>query len=112
MLTAHQRIALTRAGFLFEPITGGGFVAIWPHPTTAWPYEWQGGDEPDERHDVEPIAVDDVRFIVWPNRVPARQVVLSAAGYDKENSLLHWVPELDDAAVAARERLQDFVERL
>lgn len=67
-LTAHQRIALTRAGFRIEDDEiDGTFVAILDHPTRADAYDWTWHEYsrgPVRREDVPSIELPFVAFRV------------------------------------------------
>ena len=111
MLTAHERLRLKIAGFRFEPSdcgTPGAFYAIWPQQQEAWAHQYCGAEV--ELADVDPIIVDEVVFRVIPTNPSLERVWVCATDFD--HNLVHFVPELDEDGVAARERLQAFVETL
>ncbi len=111
-LTAHQRIALTRIGFRFEPWGARGFFAVLDHNTTAWPMRLNYSSR-YACSELSPVEIAEIRFAVFPGRDDMEiQVRASSEFLASSGGLVFFEPYLDDEALAAQDRLRDFVEGL
>lgn len=109
-LTAHQRIALERAGFGIEDDEiDSTFVAILDHPTPADAYDWawpEGSRGPVRREDVPSIQLPFVAFRVRQVGLvgvsPQDEIVVRhewevfALTTEPDDDGVHHIPQLDE----------------